>query len=52
LKLLQRLFFVDIGYDARGVDHAWTKEPAVEVVATVIVVTNLLLIYAAISHGI
>jgi hypothetical protein len=41
LDLLKRLLAVDVGDDARCIDHARPKKPAVEVVATVIVVANL-----------
>lgn len=44
LKLLQRFFLVDVGDDTRGVDHARTEEPTVEVITTVVVVADLLLI--------
>ena len=44
LELLQRLLLVDVRDDTRGVDHAGAEEPAVEVVAAVVVVTNLLLV--------
>lgn len=44
LELLQGLLLVDVGNDARGVDHTRTKEPAIEVVTTVVVVSDLLLI--------
>lgn len=47
LELLKSLFLVRVSNDARGVDHARTKEPGIEVVATVIVVPNLVLILAA-----
>ena len=45
LELLQRLLLLDVRDDTRGVDHARAKEPTVEVVAAVVVVTNLLLIW-------
>jgi len=44
LELLKTLFLVDVGNDAGGVDHAWTEEPAVEVVTTVVVVAYLLFV--------
>ena len=44
LKLLKGLLLVDVGDDTRGIDHARAKEPAVEVVASVVMVTDLLLI--------
>lgn len=45
LELLKSLLAVDVGNDTRGVDHARAKEPTVEVITTVIVVTDLLLVY-------
>lgn len=44
LELLKRLLLVDIRDNTRGVDHAWAKEPSVEVITTVVVVSDLLLI--------
>ena len=44
LKLLESLLLVDIGDDTGSVDHAWAKEPAVEVVTAVVVVSYLLLV--------
>lgn len=44
LKLLKGLLLVDVGDDTRGVDHTWAKEPAVEVIASVVMVADLLLI--------
>jgi hypothetical protein len=44
LELFKSLLFVDIGDNARRVDHAGAKEPAVEIIATIIVITNLLLV--------
>jgi hypothetical protein len=50
LELLKGLLLVDIGDNARGVDHAWAQEPAVEVIAAVVVVADLLLILGASVH--
>ena len=44
LQLLQAFFLGDVRDDAGGVDHARTQEPAVEVVAAVVVVTDLLFV--------
>lgn len=44
LELLKSLLAVDVGDDTRSVDHAGAKEPAVEVITTVVVVTDLLLV--------
>ena len=44
LKLLESLLLVDVGNDTRSVDHSWTKEPRVEVVAPVVVVSDLVLV--------
>lgn len=44
LELLEGLLLVDITNNTGGVDHAWAKEPGVEVVTSVVVITDLLLI--------
>lgn len=49
LELLERLLAVDIGDDARGIDHSRAEEPAVEVVAAVIVVAHLLFVWFIVS---
>lgn len=49
LQLFQALFFVDIRDDARGVDHAGTEEPAVEVITTVIMVADLFFVWRGVS---
>ena len=49
LELLEALLLVDIGNHTGSVDHAWTEEPAVEVVAAVVVVSDLFLVCAGIS---
>lgn len=41
LELFEGFFGVDVGDDAAGVDHAGAEEPAVEVVAAVVVVADL-----------
>ena len=50
LQLLQRLFLVDVRDNTRGVDHPWTEEPAVEIITTVVVVSDLLLILTTGVH--
>jgi hypothetical protein len=50
LELLKSLLAVDVGDDTRSVDHTRTKEPAVEVITTVVVVTDLLLILRTSVH--
>jgi hypothetical protein len=45
LELLKRLLLVDVGDDARRVDHARAKKPSIEIVTAVVVVTDLLLVY-------
>lgn len=45
LELLEGLLPVDIADHTGGVDHAWAEEPSVEVVTSVVVITDLLLIY-------
>lgn len=50
LELFKRLFLVDVGDDAGGVDHAGSEEPAVKVIAAVVVVTHLLLVLGARVH--
>ena len=44
LELFQSLLLVDVRDDTGGIYHARAKEPAVEVIAAVIVIANLLLI--------
>jgi len=44
LELFKSLLLVDIRNNTRCVDHAWAKEPAVEIIASVVMVSNLLLI--------
>lgn len=44
LELLESLLAVDVGNDTGSVDHAWTKEPAVEIITAVVVVSDLLFI--------
>jgi hypothetical protein len=51
LELLERLLGVDVGNDTRGVNHTRAKEPTVEVVTAVVVVTNLLLVLRTSVHN-
>lgn len=44
LQLLQSLLLVDVADNTGSVDHAGTKEPSVEVVTAVVVITYLLLV--------
>lgn len=44
LQFLKSLFAVNVADDTGGVDHARAKEPSVEVVTSVVVVTDLLLV--------
>jgi len=44
LQLLERLLGVDIANNTRGIDHAGAKEPGVEVITSVVVITDLFLI--------
>lgn len=44
LKFLKSLLLGDIGDNARSVDHTWAKEPPVEIITSVIVISDLLLI--------
>lgn len=44
LELLEALLLVDIRNDTRGVNHARTQEPSVEIITAVVVVTDLLLV--------
>jgi len=44
LELFKRLFLIGIRDDSGSVDHAWAEEPAIEVITSVVVVSNLLLI--------
>jgi hypothetical protein len=50
LELFKSLLLVDITDNARGVNHAGTEEPSVEVITSVIVVTNLLLVYKMLGY--
>ena len=50
LKLLERFLSVDVGDDTRSVDHTRAKEPSVEVVTTVVVVADLLLVLGTSVH--
>lgn len=50
LQLFEALLLVGVGNDARSVDHARTQEPAVEVIATIIVVSDLLLVLRTSVH--
>ena len=45
LELFKSLFLVDVADDTRGVDHTRAEEPSVEVITSVVVVTDLLLVY-------
>lgn len=45
LELLKSLLAVDVRDDTGGVDHARAKEPAVEIITTVVVVADLLLVW-------
>ena len=49
LKFLESLLLVGVRDKTGSVDHAWAQEPSVEVVTAVVVVTDLFLIYEAIS---
>ncbi|KAH3668831.1 hypothetical protein OGAPHI_002586 [Ogataea philodendri] len=44
LQLLESLGLVNLGDHTRGVDHSWTQEPFVEVVTSVVVVSDLFLV--------
>ena len=44
LELLKGLLSVDVGDDARSVNHAWAEEPSVEVITAVVVVADLFLV--------
>lgn len=44
LELLEGLHTVDIGDDTGCVNHTWAKEPRIEVVSSVVVITDLVLI--------
>lgn len=41
LELLEGFLLVFIGYNAGSIDHSWTEEPGVEVIASVVVVSDL-----------
>ena len=44
LELLEGLHAVDVGYNTGGVDHTRAEEPRVEVVASVVVVADLIFV--------
>jgi len=44
LQLFEGFLLVNIGNDTGCVDHAWAKEPSIEIITAVVVVTDLLLI--------
>lgn len=44
LELLEALFLVDITDDTGGVNHAGTEEPSVEIITSIVVITDLLLV--------
>ena len=46
LQLLERLHLVDVGDHTGGVNHTGSKEPRVKVVASVVVVSDLVFILA------
>lgn len=52
LKLLKGLLLGDVGNNARGVNHTWAKEPPVEIIASVIVISDLLLICKILVYSI
>ena len=45
LELFESLFFVDVTNKTGGIDHAGAEEPAVEVVAAVVVVADLFFVF-------
>ena len=51
LELLKCLFLVDVADDTGGVDHTRTQEPSVEIVTTVVVITNLFLVCTIVSFN-
>ena len=51
LELLKGLLTGDVGDNTRSVDHTGTKEPTVEIITAVVVVTDLLLIYRLLAIG-
>jgi hypothetical protein len=51
LELLKGLLLVYIANDTRGIDHAGTEEPSIKVIATVVVVTDLLLVYQGLDNA-
>lgn len=50
LQLLQGLFLGDVADNTGGVDHAGTQEPGVEIVTSVVVVSDLLLVLRTRVH--
>lgn len=49
LELFESFLFRRVRDNTRRVNHAWAKEPAVEVITSVVVVANLLLVYSALE---
>jgi hypothetical protein len=52
LELLKGLLLGDVGNNARGVNHTWAKEPPIEIIASVIVISDLLLICQILLYSI
>jgi hypothetical protein len=51
LKLLESLLLRDVGDDTGSVNHARAQEPTVEVITAVVVIADLLLIWATCQQG-
>lgn len=49
LKLLERLFLMDVRDNTRSVNHAGAQEPGVEVVASIVMIADLLLVFTVSS---
>ena len=49
LKLFEAFFAVDVRDDTGCINHAWAEEPSVEIIATVIVISDLLFVYRLVS---
>lgn len=45
LKLLKRLFSINVRHDTGGVNHTWPEKPTVEVISSIVVAADLFLIF-------
>lgn len=50
LKFFKSFLLVDVGDNTGGVNHTWAEEPSIEIIASIIVISDLLLIFKNISR--